>query len=566
MAAPVPYMIVPPTGADQSDEWVKLGVKAQTSNALPEAQSHLENALRIRPDNHIATLNLAICHAQSSRINEALLTVERACILNPKHAFTWMNRAIMCMEADRIDEAIECAELSVSLEENEHTLLPLAMLYPMAGMPERSIPLYEKILKLNPKHFHAAPNLCFTQTLAPVGPEALAASRKAWYEIYKYRGVKQAHRVDTVPGRKLRIGYLSGDFKTHSAAMIFGNVIAEHDLEKFEVFLYSTLLVEADKDLKTKFFMDLAKDHFRPVFDKNPDELEAIIRGDQIDILVDLAGHTHGGRLETFTRKAAPIQVTAWGFAHGTGVPEIDYFFADPVSVPENEREHFVEKIWDLPSIITYQAPHEYKTAPDGNSPLPFYFNEYITFGVFSRYEKLSDFTISTFYEILKQVPTSRIYFKDHGFRRPYSLKRVMALMKDIDPARFLFGISTSHYDHMLTYQKADIGLDMFPHGGGVVSLEQLYMGLPLVTLYGTQPAGRSAASVLTAMGHEELIARSADEYIKLAVDLAADPVQLVKYRKTLRHDLLESPVIKGYTKNVEDAYTQMFEKLVSSK
>ena len=564
MATAVPYMIVPPTGADQSDEWVKLGVKAQTSNQLAEAQSHLENALRIRPNNHIATMNLAICHAQASRINEALLTVERACTLNPKHAFTWMNRAIMCMEADRIDEALECAELSVSLEENEHTLLPLAMLYPLAGMPERSIPLYEKILKLVPKHFHAAPNLCFTQTLSPVGPEALAASRKTWYELYKYRGVKQAHRVDADPARKLRIGYLSGDFKTHSAAMIFGNVLAEHDLEKFEVFLYSTLLVEADKDLKTKFFMDLAKDHFRPVFDKTPDELEAIIRGDQIDILVDLAGHTHGGRLETFTRKAAPIQVTAWGFAHGTGVPEIDYFFADPVSVPEDERSHFVEKIWDLPSIITYQAPHEYKTTPDGSSPLPFYFNEHVTFGVFSRYEKLSDFALSTFYEILKQVPTSKIYFKDHGFRRPYSIKRVLALMKDIDPERFLFGISTSHYDHMLTYQKADIGLDMFPHGGGVVSMEQLYMGLPLVTLYGTQPAGRSAASVLTAMGNTELIAKTADEYIKIAVDLAADPLRMVRYRKTLRNRLLESPAVKDYTRNVEAAYTQMFEKLIA--
>jgi predicted O-linked N-acetylglucosamine transferase (SPINDLY family) len=299
---------------------------------------------------------------------------------------------------------------------------------------------------------------------------------------------------------------------------------------------------------------------WRDIAAKSDDEAEEMIRADKIDILVDLAGHTNGGRLTLFTRKPAPIQVTGWGFAHGTGLPEIDYFMADPVAVPKHERQHFAEAICDVPCVVAYDPPHEYGLK--GVSRLPYHENQHITFGSYARYEKMSAACLATFQEILKAVPNSQIQFKDHAFRRPYSIRRVLAAMPEIDPKRVRFSISTSHQEHLLAYQQADIALDPFPHGGGMVCLETLYMGVPIITLYGTQPSGRSGASVLTQMAKQDWIGFSREEYVEKAVKLAGDVEQLTSVRKVLQAEFLASPVIAGYRDAVEKAYLRMFDEM----
>jgi predicted O-linked N-acetylglucosamine transferase (SPINDLY family) len=243
-------------------------------------------------------------------------------------------------------------------------------------------------------------------------------------------------------------------------------------------------------------------------------------------------------------------------------VPEIDYFFADAVSVPAEERKDYAERIWDLPCIITYDPPEEYNIS--AKSPLPYHHNDHITFGTYARYEKMSDDCLATFAEILRQVPESRLQFKDHAFKRPYSIRRVMAAMKDIAPERLQFMIATTHPEHMQTYQQADLILDPFPHTGGVVALEQLYMGVPLVTLYGTQPSGRNTSSILTAMGKTDWIAKTREEYVQIAVKMASDIPMLTRVRKTLRDDFLTSPVVAGYAQKVEQAYKEMWAKWVA--
>jgi len=331
---------------------------------------------------------------------------------------------------------------------------------------------------------------------------------------------------------------------------------------KVEPYFYSTLPVDPVTDLKTKAFQESAGPRWRDLSTLDDAKAEDMIRGDKIDILVDLSGHTNGGRLTLFTRKPAPIQVTAWGFAHGTGCPEIDYFFADPVAVPLAERGNFVEQIYDLPCYITYDMPTEY--AVKGTSTLPAYRNGYVTFGASARYEKMSEGCLKTFAEILRRVPGSKIQFKDHAYRRPYSIRRILALMPDIAPDRLLFSTATSHEDHLRAYQQADLILDPFPHSGGVVSLEQLYMGVPMVTRYGTQPSGRNAASVLTAMGKTDWIAKDEAEYVEKAVALVSDLPALVKIRQTLHTEFLDSPVVFGYVDRVEAAYQEMWTRWIS--
>lgn len=548
-----PYILVPPSGSDQADEWVKLGVNAQVEGRLPQAQQHYQQALRLDPRHAIATQNLAIVFAQSSLINEGLLTIERASMMDGVHAVIQRNWALMALEADQIDAALAAGHRGVEMKPNADTRLALAMVLSTAGRPQEAVPLYNDMLREDPKHPAAGPNACFVQTLTNATPKELLEQRKKWYDANHYIGAVEPHR-NAKTERTLRIGYVGGDFKCHSAAMIFGNVLLHHSKD-FDIYLYATLPCDAEKDLQTKKYKAIGT--WRDIEKLTDEQAAEQIRADKIDILVDLAGHTNGGRLTLFTRKPAPVQCTGWGFAHGTGCPEIDYFFADPVAVPVEEREFYAEKVWDLPCIVTYDAPVDYNLS--AKSMLPYHKNGYITFGSYARYEKLSDECLATFAEILRRVPDARLEFKDHGFKRPYSIKRVLAAMPDVAPERLLFSIATSHPEHMQTYQQADLILDPFPHTGGVVGMEQLYMGVPMVTLYGTQAAGRSSSSVLTAIAHADWIAKTREEYVEKAVAMAADIPMLTKIRKTLRDEFLASPVVKDYVCAVERAYKEMW-------
>jgi len=441
-----PYIICPAVGSDPADEWVRLGVSAQSSGQLPTAQGHYNQALRLDPRHVIATQNLAIVFSQSNLLGEALLTIERATIFDDKHGVIFMNYALMALEADRIDEALTAARRAVEIAPDEvPVLLTLAMVLTTAGMPDQALPIYDKILAKDPKHPAASPNSCFVQTLTNSTPADLLKSRKRWYEVNAHATKFSAHKNDK-SDRPVRVGYVGGDFKSHSASFIFGRVLLHHT-SAVEMYLYSTLAVDPVADAATKRFQEVAGDRWRDISAMSDEDAAKLIAKDRIDILVDLAGHTNGGRLSLFTMKPAPVQVTAWGFAHGTGCPEIDYFFADHVAVPEAERKDFAEKIYDLPCLVTMEEPTQY--ALKGTSIPPIRKNGYFTFGTYARFEKMSDDCIRAFAEILRQVPDSKIEFKDGAFRRPYSLRRIMGLMPDIDPSRLLFSVATSHSDHM---------------------------------------------------------------------------------------------------------------------
>ena len=550
-----PYVILPQTGSEQWDEWLKLGVMAHSQGNLPQAQQHYLQTLRLDPSNASATNNLAVVFAQSNLMTEALLGIERATMFDPSIGIIHMNWALMCLQADQIDQALVSAKRGVELSPNNQTRLALAMVYATAGMPELAMPVYEAMLAEEPTNPVAGANSCFIQTLMPTTPKELREKREVWYKANRFTGQIAPHPNDKNPSRPLRIGYVSGDFKRHSASMIFNGPVTRQS-EGLETYLYSTLPVDPQSDSMTKDFMGFAGERWRDVSALNDDQVATLVRQDRIDILVDLAGHTNGGRLSLFTRKPAPIQVTAWGFAHGTGCPEIDYFFADPVAIPNEERQHYAEKIIDLPCIVSYSPqPYGIKTV----SSLPFYRNEYIQFGTYARYEKMNDDCLGMFAEILRKVPDSRIEFKDHGCRRPYSIRRIQRLMADIDPKRLSFSIATSHQEHMQAYQQSDLILDPFPHSGGVVCLEQLYMGIPMVTRYGTQAAGRTSSSVLTVMGKTDWIAHSREDYIEKAVAMAEKPKALAKARKTLHEEFMNSPVVKDYPERVEQAYREMW-------
>ena len=564
-----PWTIIPSSGSEPADEWIRLGVQAHVENRLDAAESNYRQALRLDPRNVVATQNLAVVLAGRGNLNEALLTAERAALMDGKTTLVHANRALICLEADRIDEGLEAAEKAVRVAEQcgkiefpdgtVQALFAKALISATAGRPQQAIDAYEEMLQREPLHPAAGPNRSFIQTLVDSTPEQLLFTRKQYAAAHRPPGlVHRSHPNDRSPDRTLRVGYVGGDFKTHSAAMIFGNVLLHHDPKMVEHYIYSSLPVNAEQDDLTKRFFSSTRgmERWRDIVPLNDEQAAELIRQDRIDILVDLAAHTSGGRLGIFFRKPAPVQVTAWGFAHGTGLEEMDYFLADPVVVPEGEAQFYAEKVVDLPCVVSYLPPN-YQVR--GTSAAPCASRDYFTFGSYARYEKLSDECLFNFAEILRRVPDSKLQFKDHAFRRPYSIRRVLSFMEGIAPERLLFSISTNHGDHLLAYQQCDLCLDPWPHGGGAVFLEQMYMGVPALTLRGKQPSGRTGASVLTAMGRPEWIAETLEEFVEKAVALAEQPKSIIAARRTLREEFLKSPVVAGYAGAVESAYRIMW-------
>jgi len=490
-------------------------------------------------------------------IGEGVLAFERAEILDGGvHGIIPTNLALAYLEADRIDEALAAAKRAVAISPEVPSWMTLAMVSATAGHPEDAVPLYNLILDKEPKHPSAGMNCCFVQTLTEATPADLLKQRQRWYNANRYEGKIEPHHNDKTTDRPLRVGYVSGDFKSHSASFIFRRVLWHHT-DAVAPYFYSTLPVDPEKDGATKRFKEVAGGRWRDISTLSDEDADKLIRQDKIDILIDLAAHTNGGRLALFTRKPAPVQVTAWGFAHGTGLPEIDYFFADPVAVPQEERVHYAEKVWDLPCIVTFEEPTEYNLKT--TSIAPYRRNGYFTFGSFCRFEKLSDQYLTACAEIMCRVPDAKMMWKDHSFKRPYSIRRVMGFMKDVAPERLLFSQATNHADHLLSYQACDVMLDPVPHGGGCVAIECILLGVPLLTKYGTQPSGRTGASVLTAMGRTDWVAKTWEEYVDMAVDMAENPKLVMEARKTLHDELINSPVVKDYVHHVEISYKEMW-------
>ena len=556
------YNLLPKIGSSMEEEWQAIGLEHHMANKFAEAEEAYNKGLRVNPNHAPIITNLAVMAAQQNNLLLAIQRLERALLFAEDNATIWHNYAIALLTVDRVDEALVAVKKSLALGEKDKpaphhaaAYCSLGMILTSLGRAAEAVEAYNVALERDPKHPMAAYNAVFARTLKNTSPAEHQAARKFWYENNRWGGVGYPHNNDKNPDRPLRVGYVGGDFKMHSAAFIFGTVILHHDSSIIEPYCYMTMPSDPKNDAVTKKFMDNAT--WRDISNKDDDVAEAMIRADKIDILIDLSGHTGGNRLILFTRKPAPVQCHAWGFAHGSGIPEIDYFLADEYSIPEAERKYFAEKIWDLPSIVGFSPP-EY--GQPGTSPAPCSNSGIFTFGVFGRFEKYSPQALEAWHKILLRTPNSRMIFKDLAVQRPYAIKHIRKVMHDVDPKRILFMQNCSHNEQMLAYQGVDLVLDTFPHTGGVTALEILYMGVPIVTLYNGQVGGRTTSVALRAMGRQNWVANSIDEYVKKAVKLAEDRQTLGKARNELRDELLKSSLCNpGYVRAVETAYRKMW-------
>jgi predicted O-linked N-acetylglucosamine transferase (SPINDLY family) len=315
-------------------------------------------------------------------------------------------------------------------------------------------------------------------------------------------------------------------------------------------------------------------EHWRDTRRLSDDALAELIRQDSIDILVDVVGHMSGHRLLVFARKPAPIQVTAWGEPTGTGLAAMDYLLADPVLVPERERALLAERVFDLPGVLGYWTPDPLPE-PAG---LPALARGYVTFGSFNRAAKIQDPVLRRWAAILRALPSARLVIKGYqDLADGRERDRIMAVLDQegigprigpgiasgIAAERVTLRDRSGRMGHFADYQAIDIALDPFPHGGGMTTLDALWMGVPVVTFAGRTISSRLAAASLTALALEDFIAPDLEAYVALAVAKAADLPALARLRATLRARMAGAAIgdPKRYAQAVEAAYREIWRR-----
>jgi predicted O-linked N-acetylglucosamine transferase (SPINDLY family) len=417
---------------------------------------------------------------------------------------------------------------------------------------------YERALALKPDYADVRSSVLMLLNYDPAQtPESLLAAHRAYAAALPPLPAPAPHPNARDPERPLRIGYVSADFCAHPVGGFVRPVLAAHDPERVVVHAYSGRLVE---DAVTTEIRGHAA-AWRSTVGVDDAALDAQIRADGIDILVDLAGHTAGNRLSAFARKPAPIQVTWLGYPATTGLPAIDHRLSDAFADPPGAEAHGVEALVRLPGGFHCYVPAE--AAPDV-APPPARAQGHVTFGSFNNLSKVNDRVIAAWARVLAAVPHSRMLVKARPLADPDTRARYQALFAQAGVAServSLIATAESWRDHMGQYGQVDVALDTFPYNGTTTTCDALWMGVPVIALRGDRHAGRVGVSLLSHIGLPELVAASLDDYVAAAAALAADPDRLATLRAGLRRRLIASPIgdPQRFTRALEDAYRALW-------
>jgi protein O-GlcNAc transferase len=507
-------------GDDAAVELLSKGVALQRGDELAEAERCYLGVLTIDPRNADA-LNLlgTIAHARVE-YEIALEYFEAALALAPDCAVYQENVGLALGDLGRLDEALSALrrahELDPATERIGANLIYLMRVHPDVDEAE-----------------------CFRAHRAWAASQTDALPRLA-----------PVSGRCAEPGRRLRVAYLSGDFRAHAVAPFLEPLFEHRDPRAFEVYCYHTLRRE---DARTARFRALA-DGWRDVFDLADGSLAELIRADRIDILVDLSGITRGYRARALARKPAPVQISYLGYLGSTGSSSIDYRITDAHADPPGSERFHTERLLRLP-----HTQWAYSPSPEMPEPLPVPGAGPVSFGSFQRLSKVHRGQLALWAELLARTPDARIEIVD--------------VPSDTVRARLLepFAARGIAADRIGTYSRLDraaywermrrthIALDTFPYNGGATTCEALWMGVPVVSRAGRHGFSRSGASILNAIGLPELVCSSDAEYLQVATALAADRGRLVELRRGLRDRMRASPLLDapGFMRDLESAYRQ---------
>lgn len=513
------------------DAWVNLGVAHFMLGHYDEAVAAYRKAIEHDPDNAFAHYSLGVALLEQQDLPDAVREIEHALKVNPDNVMALNTLGVALLDQHRIAEAREVMARAADADTMSAPVYASNHLFTSLYLPE-----------LDNQHIfdiHCGFGSRFTSgTPDPTKP----------------------HTQVRDPKRKLRLAYMSPDFRGHSVAFFMEAVLEKHDRSAFEIILYSnTTRIDGVTEA-----MEKAADVWVETAGLTDQALADRMRADHIDILVNLGGHTSGNRLVACGQKLAPVQIEYLGYPDTSGVVAMDYRISDPQADPVGEAgARCVEQILRLPDCFHCYRPTTKAPLP---APAPHVESGYVTYGSFNVLPKLNAQVVEAWSEILKQVPNARLYLKCKQLKTESVRDRVRGYFTDagIDPARIgMDAFVPSVQDHLNKYAGVDLGLDTFPYNGTTTTCEALWMGVPVLSVEGYRHTGRVGLSLLHAVGlQDEFVAPDVDTYIARAVAWGKNPARLAEVRNSLRDRMAVSPLRDevGFTRRLEGLYREVWQ------
>lgn len=542
-----------------------LGNVLRNLGRLRDAERSYSEAIRLRPNYAEAFDNLGVVLANLGRPGEAVESYRQAIRLKPNLASAHSNLGVALADLGRIVEAEESCRTALGFKSDfaqAHSNLGYAL--QALGRVDDAERSYREAIRLSPDYVDAHSNLLlcqhFVQALSPAA--ALAEAQRYGSAVSSRAEPKFRFWARPPNSTKLRIGFVSGDLRGHPVGYFTEGLFRHLDRDAFELAAFVTTPTSDELTARLKpFFGDWV-----PIFGMNDRAAAALIHQKQIQVLIDLSGHTAHNRLPVFSYKPAPVQVSWIGFAATTGLPEMDYFLGDPYVAPPSLEQYFSETIWNLPETWLCFTP------PSQPIPIlqsPALANGHVTFGCFGNLSKMGESVVDVWASILRLVPGSKLFLKTKQLMDGAVVADTQRRFgrRDISSERLILEGPSPRAACLDAYNRVDVVLDTFPYPGGTTTLEALWMGVPVLTRKGDRFGARHGESIAHNAGQVNWIAADNDEYVRKAVAFAADTRQLAALRASLRERVLQSPLFDNqrFARNFGDALRAIFSQASKS-
>ena len=552
--------------------FTNLGLAHGRLGAFEPSAQALSRAVELAPELAVAQRNLGLVRCDLGDFTGGIACLERAAVLEPESA---SNRALLAKGLVRAGRAAATAgnpsgavdyfERAVALERPLAATLAeeIALAFVRLGRLEDAVAALEAGLALDPALPRARNQLVFLSAFrVGISAAQLLEHARRFGELHApARPVPEAHPAqDLRPERKLRLGYVSPDFRDHVQRYFVLPVFAAHDRNAFELVCYSSVVAP---DAWTARIRDRA-DVWRDVSRRSDAELAASIREDRIDVLIDLTMHMPGSRLMAFAEHPAPVQLCWLAYPGTTGVSAIDYRISDPHLDPPGDPLPYSERTLRLARSFWCYDP--LADEPLVN-PLPALRAGHVTFGCLNNAIKLNRETLELWARVLVRLGDSKLVVCAPPGRARSRVLEVLA-SNGVADTRVSFVDRQSRHDYLATYGRIDVALDSLPYNGHTTTLDALFMGVPVVSRIGETVVGRAGLSIAKNLELEELVARDADEFVTVAVSLARSLPRLSALRSTLRERLRRSPLMDaaGFTRELEGAYRHAWREYCATR
>jgi predicted O-linked N-acetylglucosamine transferase (SPINDLY family) len=544
----------------QPRDLTNLGVVYRLQGRLDLAAEAFGRVLEVAPDFPDAYLNLGVILLDVGVYAEALPLLEQASKLGPDSPRLRLALARALLKLLRPAQSLLHARRAVEMAPSAalaHRQLADAL--DACGQKTEAIASYRRAIELDPADYGAHSDLIIAMLLDPsFDARAHFAEASAWARQHAepMRQYVRPLTNEKATERRLRVGYVSPDFRAHAIQQFLVPLLQHHDAQAFEVFLYSSV---ARADPETRWYQDFAGDRFRDIRGLDDVQAAELVRRDGIDILVDLALHSPGGRLRLFACKPAPVQISWLGYPGTTGLETIDYRITDPFVDPlDTDLGVYSEESLRLPETLwCYSSLNPELTV----SPLPALSSGYVTFGSQNSYRKLHPRLLALWARLLAAVDGSRLFL--YAEKDESDMLRDVFAREGVEAGRLQFEGRVSRPEYLRRYANIDIALDTFPFNGATTTLDAAWMGVPVVTLRGAVAVQRGGSCILHHLGLPELIADSEAAYLDKAVALARDLERLSALRQTLRARLESSPLGNAprFAAHLEAAYRETWRR-----